>query len=200
MKNNNILFADFGFLTLTERLDSKDILFNVYKGVIKKVTIDQHVYGDEYGIGTADEVDSCGIVCTPEVWNKWEQQPLLCMQVELNRGFVWAERHDAYYRHNNDRILSIGGFDMNVMFDQLVEVMSTIQFENKDFQEDWTDVVYDYQKKVYGVEAVVTKNNRYQIANEFYDKEVHENVLMTNHPIRLCNNPLDVIPTIQFNA
>ena len=200
MKNNNILFADFGFLTLTERLDSKDILFNVYKGVINKITIDQHVYDDPNGIGTADEFDMCGLACTKERWATWQKQPLLCMQVELNRGFVWkGDKHKDFF-HYNKRTLAIGGFDLNVMFDQLVEMMSTIEFENKDFQEDWTDVVYDYQKKVYGVEAVVTKNNRYQIANEFYGKEVHENVLMTNYPIRLCGNPLDIIPTIQYNA
>lgn len=201
MKNNNILFADYGFLPLNENLDSKDILFNVYKGVIKKIKIDAHFYADMNGkVGTADDVDSCGIIANPEVYDKWERQPLLCMMVELNRGFVWGEEHEVYYRYESNRILAIGGFDLEVMFNQLVDWMHSVRFEKEDYQDDWTDIVYDYQQQVYGDKAIITKTNRLLIANQFYGRELHKDTTKTHYPIRILNNPLEVIPTIEYNC
>lgn len=195
MENKNILFADFGMNI--DAINSNDLIFNVYKGCINNIKVREIPFDLDYA--TADEVDSMGITCTPEVWNRWENknEPIISMEVTLNEGFVWTP--DTRF-HKNNKSKRFADFDMDSAMQKLESAMSQIQFKDDSCKEDWTDIVYLYQKEVYGVEAHITKENRYEIANEFYGTQVHEDTTLTNFPIRTINNPLSYIPTIEYNA
>lgn len=191
MENKNIMLADFGMNT--SHINNQDLIFNVYKGCVNKVKVVETEF--HLDVATADDVDAMGITCTPEVWNRWENnnEPIITMEVTLNKGFVWSNN---YKNHITKRF---GAFSLEEAMQKLADAMSEIQFLDDNCKEDWTDIVYLYQKSVYGVEAFITKDNRYYIANQFYGTYVHQDPTMTNYPIRTINNPLEVIPTIEYS-
>jgi len=190
MENKNIMLADFGMNT--SHINNQDLIFNVYKGCVNKVKVVETEF--HLDVATADDVDAMGITCTPEVWNRWENnnEPIITMEVTLNKGFVWSNN---YKNHITKRF---GAFSLEEAIEKCANAMSEIQFRDNNCKEDWTDIVYLYQKSVYGVEAFITKDNRYYIANQFYGTFVHQDPTMTNYPIRTINNPLEVIPTIEY--
>jgi hypothetical protein len=192
METKNILLADFGMNV--SHINNQDLIFNVYKGCVNKVKVEEIHFHLDYA--TADDVDAMGITCTPEVWRRWENnnEAIVSMEVTLNRGFVWSKKWKGHITQR------FGAFSLEEAMQKLADAMSEIQFRDDDCKEDWTDIVYIYQKNVYGVEAYITKDNRYEIANEFYGTNVHEDTKMTNYPIRTINNPLEVIPTIEYKV
>jgi hypothetical protein len=194
MENKNILLADFGCVTMIPN-NNNDLIFNFYKGCVKHIKAVEYPFHFDYA--TADEVDSMGITCTPEVWNRWENnnEPIISIEVTLNEGFVWCA-DTTFFKNNKKK--RFADFTMDGAIDKLAKAMNQIQFKNHDCKEDWTDIVYLYQKEVYGVEAHITKENRYYVANEFYGTYVHEDPTLTHFPIRCINNPLEVVPTIEY--
>ena len=193
METKNILLADFGMNV--SHINNQDLIFNVYKGCINNLKVIEFTYDDEEGT-TADEIDMMGVTCTPESFKRYTNgETIFSIRATLNRGFVWKK-----VDWTKDWVESMfGGFTLEEAIQKLADEMSSIEFRDDDCKEDWTDIVYLYQKNVYGVEAYITKDNRYEIANEFYGTNVHEDTKMTNYPIRTINNPLEVIPTIEYN-
>ena len=194
METKNILLADFGMNV--SHINNQDLIFNVYKGCINNLKVIEFTYDDEEGT-TADEIDMMGVTCTPESFKRYTNgETIFSIRATLNKGFVWKR-----VSFTKDWIeSSFGGFTLEEAIQKLADAMSSIEFRDDNCKEDWTDIVYLYQKNVYGVEAFITKDNRYYIANEFYGTYVHQEPTMTNYPIRTINNPLEVIPTIEYKV
>jgi len=195
MENKNIMLADFGMNV--SHVNVQDLIFNVYKGFINKLVINEFVYDETDGT-TADEIDSMGVTCNPTSWARFVDngEVVYSISATLNKGFVWGKSSIGW--KEDWRETRFGGFTLEEALNNLAEGLKQVQFRDDFCKEDWTDIVYLHQKSVYGNEAYITKENRFAIANEFYGEEVHKYVTATDFPIRTINNPLSVIPTIEY--